>query len=347
MKTDESAAGIALREAGAPGLAESGITEAGAAEIREMAGLLREWPLHPYSAYASEFGSAAYDEFRDWRARKIASGAHSRTVVARAEGSIVGSVCWCLLPWDTEQLGVSCARLEWLTSAGPYEPARQRKAALARTAAGQCQAEGVRYLTARIGAGDLSSIHALEENGFELIDGIQTFSKRLDSAGGRTGAGAYRIRLYEPRDLGRILAIARASYVFDRFHMDASLPKDAADAINERWVENACLGTAADAVVVALDGEDPVGYVTCKIDREAGERLGVLFGTIGMVATDPRSRGRGVARAATYGALEWFAGQGARVVEVGTQIANVPAGRLYEECGFRLVANSLTLRKIL
>ncbi|MGD0497265.1 MAG: GNAT family N-acetyltransferase [Bryobacteraceae bacterium] len=347
MKTDKSAAGIALRDTGVTREAECGITDAGAAEVREMAGLLRDWPLHPYSAYASDFEDAAYSEFRDWRARKISGGVHSRTIVARSSGSIVASACWSFLPWDTEQLAVSCARFEWLASEGPYALARRRKTALAGAVIGRCQADGIHYLTARIHAGDLSSIHALEEKGFELIDGIQTFSIQLDSAGGWPAAGAYRIRLYEPRDLGRILAIARSSYVFDRFHMDASLPREAADSVNERWVENACLGTAADAVVVALDGEVPVGYVTCTVDKEAGERLGILFGTVGMVATDPMLRGRGVARAATYGALGWFASQGVRVVEVGTQIANIPAGRLYEECEFRLVANSLTFRKTL
>lgn len=33
------------------------------------------------------------------------------------------------------------------------------------------------------------------------------------------------------------------------------------------------------------------------------------------------------------------------IVEVGTQLRNIPASRLYEDCGFRLVASNLSLRK--
>jgi ribosomal protein S18 acetylase RimI-like enzyme len=49
--------------------------------------------------------------------------------------------------------------------------------------------------------------------------------------------------------------------------------------------------------------------------------------------------------AITRGALDWFRDQGVDIVEVGTQLSNIPASRLYESCGFRLVASSLSLRK--
>ena len=63
------------------------------------------------------------------------------------------------------------------------------------------------------------------------------------------------------------------------------------------------------------------------------------------MATALDARGRGIAKATTYGALDWFREQGVDIVEVGTQLRNIPASRLYEACGFRLVASSLSLRK--
>lgn len=323
-----------------------GAWNATSCEVSAVAHLLREWPLNPYGSYASQFDPQAYANFCISRVRSILDNPHSRVILHPRNSSVQSSACWSFLPWDTEQLGISSARVEWLLSAGSYQMARQCKTKIVEHLLHQCRAEGIHYLTARMHAGDLSSIHALEENGFELIDGIQTFSRRLNSAHDYPVA-TYRTRLYEPQDLRQILSIARSSYVFDRFHMDACLPTEAANRLNERWVENSCLGSAADAVVVALDEDFPVGYVTCQIDRYAAERLGVMFGTIGMVATDVLLRGRGVARAATYGALRWFAEQGVDFVEVGTQLCNIPAGRLYEQCGFRLVANSLTFRRLL
>jgi RimJ/RimL family protein N-acetyltransferase len=47
------------------------------------------------------------------------------------------------------------------------------------------------------------------------------------------------------------------------------------------------------------------------------------------------------------GSLRWFATHGMETVEVGTQLRNIPAARLYESLGFRLAGASLTLRKIL
>ena len=89
------------------------------------------------------------------------------------------------------------------------------------------------------------------------------------------------------------------------------------------------------------------GFVTCRLDREAAPVLGGALGTIVLVATAAGARGRGVARHATLGALDWFRDQGAVMVEVGTQMRNIPAGRLYETCGFRLIGVSITLRRLL
>ncbi len=323
------------------------VVDARSSHAGTIASLLGDWPLNPCGAYASEFDDGAYAAFRDWRVRRILDQTHARTLVMRSAGTIVASACWSFLTWDTQELGLPSGRLEWLAAAGPYTEARRRKEQLVQGVLDQCREDGIQYLISRLHSADLSGIHALEANGFELIDGIQTFSMPLNAGQAPRLDPAWRVRLYEPQDRQRILAIARASYVFDRFHNDPHIPRQTADSVNEHWVENCCLGTAADAVLVALDGDIPIGYVTCQLDRDAAGWLQILFGTIGMVATDLQLRGRGIARAATYAALDWFAQQGVAIVEVGTQLSNIPAGRLYELCGFRLVASTLTFRKLL
>jgi RimJ/RimL family protein N-acetyltransferase len=191
-----------------------------------------------------------------------------------------------------------------------------------------------------VDAADLSGIHALEEAGFELIDGIQTFG--LDLGTERQGAAyPHGVRPFEVRDLAEVVEIGRTAFVHDRFHADAALSRETADRVNATWTRNCCLGTAADGVIVTVEEGRVASYVTCKLDRPR------VTGVIVLVATAEWARGRGAARRATAGALKWFAEQGMRRVEVGTQLRNIPAGRLYEECGFRLCAASLTLRKVL
>jgi RimJ/RimL family protein N-acetyltransferase len=263
---------------------------------------------------------------------------------------LCGAACWSRLPWDSELSGLPSARLEFLIAEGDYWESRHVKQRLIDDLWKECQQEGVRHLTARVDAGDFSAIHAMEASGFELIDGIQTFAISLDGldleAPRASTASGVCVRLFRESDLDQVLKIARSAYIYDRFHADYAL-SSVADHINEAWLRNSCLGGAADAVVIASQRDRVLGYVTCKIDQEAASTLGVSFGAIVMVATVENARGQGVASLATLGALRWFREKGVRIVEVGTQLRNLAAGRLYEKSGFRLCGASLTFRKLI
>jgi RimJ/RimL family protein N-acetyltransferase len=201
-----------------------------------------------------------------------------------------------------------------------------------------CREAEVRHLSARVDTGDFTTIHALEEAGFELIDGIQTFGILLNGSHASAPPGT---RLFEERDLPEVLEIGRTAFTFDRFHADPALLPAVANQVNESWTRNCCLGIAADAVVVAEEEGRVASYVTCRADREASR------GIIILVATAEWARGRGGGRRASLAALHWFSAQGLNSVEVGTQLRNIPAARLYESLGFRLIRTSLTFRKIL
>mgnify|MGYP001596271299 CR=1 FL=1 len=249
-----------------------------------------------------------------------------------------GTAAWRTLEWDTEQFGIRAARLDLLDAPGSYAEARAEKRELLASVLDQCREAGIRHLSARVDTGDFSTIHALEEAGFELIDGIQTFLLPLN---GNHTAAPPGTRLFEAGDLPEILEIGRTAFIFDRFHGDPALAPSVADQVNENWTRNCCLGIAADAVVVAEEEGRVVSYVTCRADRKPGR------GIIILVATAEWARGRGAARRANSAALHWFADQGMETVEVGTQLRNIPAARLYESLGFRLARTSLTFRKLL
>ncbi len=268
-------------------------------------------------------------------------------LASHSDFGLRGIACWTPLAWDTEQFGFPAARLDLLAASGESESATVIKTNLVKRAVEDWRERGIRHVTARVAAADTTSIEALQHNSFALIDGIQTFSLLMPPAPHfQKRENPFTLRLFRESDLPQVLEIARTSYVHDRFHADSALDKDTADRINETWVRNSCLGQMADAVIVASAGDTLLGYVTCRIDKEATSVLGVGCGEIGMVATTANSRNAGVASAATISALEWFAMQGVPFVEVGTQFRNIAAARLYERCGFRLAAASLTWRKL-
>ncbi len=317
-------------------------------DIETLPAPLRELLPQPYAYYRSLLSEAALATLRDKRARAIVENDNACTAVLRDERAIEGFACWSWLKWDSKQFGFPAARVDLLIGDGDYHESRRRKAVLIDLVETQCAEAGVHHLTARVPAGDFASIHALEQARFEMIDGIQTFSLDTHSRdAAHAPASDLELRLFREEDTGQVLDIARSAYIFDRFHADAALAREAADRVNEEWVANSCRGVGADAVVVACSRRRILGYVTCKVDHEAAQVLGTSFGSIVMVATAPEAQGRGVATAATYAALDWFRSQDVRIVEVGTQLRNVPAGRLYEACGFRLVGVNLTFRRLL
>lgn len=250
--------------------------------------------------------------------------------------TLTGVAEWRVLEWDTAQFGILAARIERLEASGSYAQSRAEKSRLLALVINQCRNFGVQHLSARVDGGEFTTIHALENANFEFIDGIQTFLLRLKSAHNAMPPGT---RLFESKDLPEILEISRTAFIFDRFHADPLLSREIADQVNESWTRNCCLGTAADTVVVADVGSRVASYVACRLDRQA------LMGVIVLVATAEWARARGAAHRASLAALHWFSTQGITSVEVGTQLRNIPAARLYEGLGFRLTRTSLTFRR--
>jgi len=267
--------------------------------------------------------------------------------VTRNGSQILGLACWTRLGWDSDQLGVPAGKIDFLVASGGYEEALGRKSSLLRNVIEECRLRGIRYLTARVSAGELSTIHALGQAGFDLVDGILTFSARLSEASRQPVNNDLEVRLFHSRDLEQMLAIARTAYTLDRFHADRTLPPGVADRLYAAWVRRSCSGQEADAVVVAARRGRVLGYVTCKLRRDVGAGGKPPVGSIVLVATAEEARGQGVASAALQGALDWFRDQGVETVEVGTQMQNVAACRLYERYGFKMARMSLTYRRLL
>jgi ribosomal protein S18 acetylase RimI-like enzyme len=236
---------------------------------------------------------------------------------------------WSPLPWDSEQFGFPAARLEEGVDAGGLPRVLE-----------ECRRAGIRHLIARPDARDLRMIHALEAEGFQLLDGIQTFVLNIEGCPWPEPKD-WTVHPFRAANRAQVAAIARKAFVYDRFHADAGLAPGVADQVHEAWIDNCCLGQMADIVWIAEDADAVRGFVTCKLDPER------RMGTIGLVATSAAAWRRGVARALTAQALRWFHQEGATRVEVGTQLTNFPAARLYQSFGFKPISVSFTFRRLL
>jgi ribosomal protein S18 acetylase RimI-like enzyme len=187
-------------------------------------------------------------------------------------------------------------------------------AAVARAAAERAPA----FAQAKVPTADVATAAALQDAGFRVVDVNVTLSR--PAAGGEmpsdVGSAAERDR--EP-----VLEIAGRHYDVSRFHLDAGIGVEAANAIKRDWVAAYLDGARGERLLVVRRGGRAVGFLAVLAPSE-GVRV------IDLIAVHPDARGAGAGRALVEALLA--AGEGR--VDVGTQIANTGALRFYERLGF-------------
>jgi len=306
--------------------------------------LVERWPHRPYSYVpgTSSQSQSAYVVHVLQEAQK--EGAV--TFVARRDEEFAAVLQYQALTWDTKVLGFSVARISWLIDYAETDDRGDILTELVRLAISEAKQCGTRYLLARIPSGDVDAIHVLEGSGFQLLEGLLTFGTSLEADPPCFEKHhELRCRPFMPEDIPTLRELAGNSFAEDRFHSDPRIEKARADEIFQRWILNSCEGFA-DCVLVA-ENSRPIGFTTLKIDGASENLLGVRVGVVVLVATSSEHRRKGVARLLTTAALRWFRQAQCQWVEVGTQLANIHATRVYQAAGFKLVRSSLTFRKLL
>jgi len=252
------------------------------------------------------------------------------------------------LAWDTEQLGLRVGKLDFVKSVRRQNISEEMLAHFIETVLKKIQAElKLEYIITRIKASDVALSMALEINGFRIIDGILTFMRDLNQAPPvEENINKNLIVEFGCQDrVEEIIKLAEKMYIYDRFHNDPLIPKERADKLHGVWLDNSCKKRVVDEVIIGVLNGKLAGFVTCKLHRKLEEITGLKVGTIVLVGTSPEFRGQSVAYTLTIESLKWFKRKGIRFVEVGTQISNIPASRLYEKAGFKLINTSLTFRR--
>jgi len=306
--------------------------------------LVEKWLHHPYS-YLRETSCRSRSAYVVDALRKgQKNGAIS--FVARKGKELAAILQIETLGWDSDVIGFPIARISWMIDRLGAEESLSIRTELLGRAVEEAQKCGTRYLLARVPANDIQAIHMFEKDGFQLLEGLLTYGISLEGdIPFIDKRNEWRCRPFSSEDLPVLRELAARGFSMDRFHADPAIEKAKADEIHRRWIENSCEGFA-DCVMVS-ESSHPVGFTTLKIDSASESHLGVRVGVVVLVATSSEHRRRGVAQMLTLSALRWFKQAGCQWVEVGTQMANIDASRVYQSAGFRLVRSSLTFRKLL
>ena len=246
------------------------------------------------------------------------------------------------LAWDTGHFGIRMGEL-----VPPPAPRGEPEAAIVRTALADARRQGFQQLMCRAAPRDVPLIHALEAEGFRLMDTLVTMAldltrplPPLDPTKPWHARGFYaaEIRQAIPADSVALMAIARNAFSdpqiwLDRFHADPRLPRGRADALYAEWVKNSVepptpADSMADCVFVAGPaGGSIAGFITCRRAR-GSEPARVLLN-----AVDVWARRHGVYRALVLWTLEWFREQREPVVTVRTSVASQAVQRTWTRLG--------------
>jgi ribosomal protein S18 acetylase RimI-like enzyme len=219
------------------------------------------------------------------------------------------------LEWDSEFFRRRIARVN-----GP-----RLTEELARQIEEWCELQRIECLYFLADAGDRQTVQLANARLFRFVDVRMTLDRRT---GGSADADSdqRRVRDAVEEDIPELRALVRGSHRDSRFYHDGNFCNDECDRLYEVWIEKSCRGWA-DRVLVAEEGSELCGYLTCHLKSDGG-------GQIGLLGVSEKVRGKGIGTELLCSAMEWFARKGTKNVNVVTQGRNVPAQRFYQRRGF-------------
>ena len=258
---------------------------------RALEGLLFSYGFHEYR-YVRAFRPALLRRLIQDHILAAAAESSGRVLGAWQGPRLVGILHVKPLPWGTEHFGVRTAEIQHLLVTGA--PAQRQRIA-ARLLKQGLQDEGSECLVHRIDPEDYPTIHALESQGFQLVDTIVHYlcSRRGVKISG-TFPLRYPVRPMSVDDIQDLLSLVRLRGFEGRFYHDHRFDRQKADEMYLQWVTQCCHGTLADDVLVAEYRGRVVGFLTYVRLRELERLTGLRIFGRGLLDVSPQHAGAAV-----------------------------------------------------
>jgi len=181
------------------------------------------------------------------------------------------------------------------------------------------------FYSAKASPSSLPLIHALEEDGFRLVDTNITFTCENNG-----GCESRQVRIAASGDKDRVKAIAATAFSCSRFHTDNMFTTETANRIKKQWAVNYFIGGRGDCMFVVERGNDVAGFL---LAMQKGATA-----IIDLIAVDENCRGQGCGAELVNKFMQHYAERSQHIV-VGSQLANVESLEFYQSMGFRLASS--------
>jgi ribosomal protein S18 acetylase RimI-like enzyme len=302
-------------------------------------------PLHAsLNCSRSQIESCWTDEIKELLSNEDTIG-----FVAETSGTICGLAICAPLPWESPLLGKSTWAIKHIGLASRSSDGNSIATGLVAEVVRRVAARNTDFLLCRAMPSDTAIIHALESNGFLLMDTLLNFvfDCRADGSNGRLQQvpEAFGLRLATSSDVEPLIEVAHSSFAghFGRFHADPRIGHTAATRIYEEWIRS-CVNGWADCVVVAMHGDRIAGYSAWKKPSTLDQRHGIRLGHFSIGAVHPDFFGRGLFSALTREGMKQLRSS-SDWIEAPTHIDNHAVQRGFLRLGWRIVGAQHSFHK--
>ncbi|MCU5772209.1 dTDP-4-amino-4,6-dideoxy-D-galactose acyltransferase [Erwiniaceae bacterium BAC15a-03b] len=195
----------------------------------------------------------------------------------------------------------------------------------------EAQLAGCGLLQAKLGSHQTTEIDALSAIGFRLVEGEADLLIAINATQRQSG-----IRIARAEHIPPLRAVASEVFANSRFRAPWYQPGDSG-RFYAQWIENAVRGTFDHQCLLAVDEAGAMeGFVSLR-------ELGNGEARIGLLASLPGSRGKGVGQRLMQAAADWCQARRIPQLRVATQLSNLAAMRLYLSRGATLESTAYWL----
>jgi hypothetical protein len=293
--------------------------------------LLAQCRHTPYRFLARDIPGELATYWFDEIAGFVRSG-DGEVFVADEGGRLAGLAVYSALTWDAALFGQPMGAIKYivLDAGAPASLAGRLVGAVESWA----KAREVAFLLCRAYTDDVPLIHALESNGFLLMDTLLDYvhdARRQPSTQilAPSVPAGFSISLTGERDLDRLTQVARAAFVghFGRYNADPRITPAQSLQVYEEWVRSSAKGYADWILIAERDGTI-AGYSIWRKPSAAESALSVRLGHYSIAGVHPDFSGLGLFGALTHAGMELLRGV-ADCIEGPTHINNYPVQRGY------------------
>jgi GNAT superfamily N-acetyltransferase len=260
--------------------------------------------------------------------------------VSRTSERITGLVLCGDSPWDSKVVGRRVAVIKHFAQADGARDLEMLDELLNEVVQHAAN-RGMECLTCKVQALHRAGIHALERQGFFLMDTLLDFlfdpsRAPLESVRPPKRLNSLRTRLAKPEDLPEVLSLNEKAFAgyFGRYHSDPNMPPGTGAKVYDQWVRSSFEGWA-DWILLAEVDDRIAGYAVWKKASPLEVEHCFDIAHCNLTAMHPDFFGQGLFTALALEGMRMAQGF-SKHLDVPVHVSNYPAHRAWLKLGWKI-----------